>query len=216
MPRQILLRGPAIAIVVIMSEQRRRGGRADLAVPGDHRAPPRVCDWPGCRCAGDYRAPASRERLRAFRHFCLEHVREYNRSWDFFAGMSRSEIEGYLREDVTWHRPTWPMGSGRPYHGNGWRWQDPFEVFVNGSGTNGTHGASEWDRKGGGRLGKTERMLAVLDLSPEVTRVEIKARYKQLVKLHHPDLHGGDKKAEERLKLINEAYTYLRDSDLFA
>ena len=91
----------------------------------------------------------------------------------------------------------------------------PFEVLVNGSGTNGTHGASEWDRRGG-RPGKTERMLAVLDLSPDATRVEIKARYKQLVKLHHPDLHGGDKKAEERLKLINEAYTYLRDSDLFA
>jgi DnaJ-domain-containing protein 1 len=188
----------------------------ELEVPGDHRAPPQRCEWPGCRCAGDYRAPASRERLRAFRRFCLEHVREYNRSWDFFAGMSRSEIEGYLREDVTWHRPTWPMGTGQPYHGNGWRWQDPFEVFVNGSGTNGTHGASEWDRKGSGRLGRTERMLAVLDLSPEATRVEIKARYKQLVKLHHPDLHGGDKKAEERLKLINEAYTYLRDSDLFA
>ena len=59
-------------------------------------------------------------------------------------------------------------------------------------------------------------MLKVLDLPPEVTLKELKARYKQLVKRHHPDLHGGDKKAEERLKLINEAYTYLRDSDRFS
>ena len=58
-------------------------------------------------------------------------------------------------------------------------------------------------------------MLAVLDLPPDVTRKELKARYKQLVKRHHPDLHGGDKNAEERLKLINEAYTYLMDSDRF-
>ena len=63
---------------------------------------------------------------------------------------------------------------------------------------------------------KTERMLAVLDLPPDATVVELKARYKQLAKRHHPDLNGGDKKAEERLKLINEAYTYLRNSELFA
>jgi DnaJ-domain-containing protein 1 len=141
-------------------------------------------------------------------------VRAYNRDWDFFAGMSQPEIEAYLREDVTWHRPTWPLGNGGSAHPDAWRWQDPYELFINGAGTNGTHGASEWDRRPA-RLGRTERMLAVLDLPPEVTRQELKARYKQLVKRHHPDLHGGDKNAEERLKLINEAYTYLMDSDRF-
>ncbi len=173
------------------------------------------CDWPGCLCAGDYRAPRSRDRLRDFYHFCLEHVRAYNRAWDFFAGMSQTEIEAYQREDVTWHRPTWPMGNGRASRDEAWRWQDPYELFVNGGGTNGTHGASEWDRRQT-RMGKTERMLAVLDLTPDATRTDLKARYKQLVKLHHPDLHGGDKRAEERLKLINEAYTYLLDSERFA
>ncbi len=173
------------------------------------------CDWPGCPCAGDYRAPRSRDRLRDFYHFCLEHVRAYNRAWDFFAGMSQTEIEAYQREDVTWHRPTWPMGNGRASRDEAWRWQDPYELFVNGGGTNGTHGASEWDRRQT-RMGKTERMLAVLDLTPDATRTDLKARYKQLVKLHHPDLHGGDKRAEERLKLINEAYTYLLDSERFA
>jgi len=171
------------------------------------------CDWPGCACAGEYRAPKSRERLREFYHFCLEHVRAYNRAWDFFAGMSQAEIEAYLREDVTWHRPTWPMGTAPPRHPDGWRWQDPYEIFVNG-GADGQH--ARWQSQQPRLMSKTERMLAVLDLSPGVTRMELKARYKQLVKLHHPDLHGGDKRAEERLKLINEAYTYLLDSDLFA
>jgi DnaJ-domain-containing protein 1 len=194
----------------------QRCWRPELLDPAAFDTSPRIrCDWPGCPCAGDYRAPRSRDRLRDFYHFCLEHVRAYNRAWDFFAGMSQTEIEAYLREDVTWHRPTWPMGNGRTSRDEAWRWQDPYELFVNGGGTNGTHGASEWDRRHT-RMGKTERMLAVLDLTPDATRTDLKARYKQLVKLHHPDLHGGDKRAEERLKLINEAYTYLLDSERFA
>ena len=60
-----------------------------------------------------------------------------------------------------------------------------------------------------------KRLVALQDLPADATLQELKARYKQLAKRHHPDLHGGDKKAEERLKLINEAYTYLMDSERF-
>jgi len=196
-----------------MSE-RRPPREIELDPSGAGEAPRRLCDWPDCQLGGDFRAPKSRERLREYHHFCLEHVRAYNRAWDFFAGMSQAEIEAYLREDVTWHRPTWPLGSQRP-RATGWRWQDPYQIFLNGGGLNGAQGASEWDRKPGVN-GKTARMLAVLELAPGATRAELKARYKQLAKRHHPDLHGGDKRAEERLKLINEAYTYLLDSDHFA
>jgi len=198
-----------------MSSQRRHAADLGLELHGFRQHPRRLCDWPGCKLGGDYRAPKSREDLRAFFHFCLEHVRDYNRGWDFFSGMSQVEIEAYLREDVTWHRPTWPLGNGLSHKSEAWRWQDPFHLFTNGSGTHGTHGASEWDRRSA-RPNKTARMLAVLDLPPDVTTNELKARYKQLAKQHHPDLNGGDKKAEERLKLINEAYTYLRNSELFA
>ena len=140
-------------------------------------------------------------------------MRAYNLAWDFFAGMSQAEIEGYLREDVTWHRPTWPLGSQRQ-RAAGWRWQDPYHLFLNGDGLNGAPGARNGTVCPVGR--QAARMLAVLDLAPGATRAELKARYKQLAKRHHPDLHGGDKRAEERLKLINEAYTYLLDSDHFA
>ena len=40
---------------------------------------------------------------------------------------------------------------------------------------------------------------------------DVKARYIELVKRFHPDTNGGDKTAEERLKLINEAYTTLKN-----
>jgi len=199
-----------------MSEPRHQRRAQALRLPEFERRAGRVCDWPDCDAVGEYRAPRDRHRLRDFFHFCLDHVRAYNQGWDFFSGMTRCEIEAYLREDVTWHRPTWPLGTAEP-RGEGWRWQDPYGVFMNGSGTNGTHGASEWDGSARRRPeGKTERMLRVLDLSAEATRADLKARYKQLVKRHHPDLHGGDRKAEERLKLINEAYTYLLDREQFA
>ena len=51
-----------------------------------------------------------------------------------------------------------------------------------------------------------ERALLVLDLRPPVTIAIVKTRYKELVKLHHPDATGGDKASEERFKQISEAY----------
>jgi curved DNA-binding protein CbpA len=45
-----------------------------------------------------------------------------------------------------------------------------------------------------------------------VTFPEIKARYKQLAKRLHPDANGGDTRAEEQLKKVNEAYATLKKS----
>jgi len=51
-----------------------------------------------------------------------------------------------------------------------------------------------------------KRALRLLGLEFPVPKEEVKARYKVLVKRHHPDRHGGDKGSEEMLKKINEAY----------
>jgi DnaJ-domain-containing protein 1 len=58
----------------------------------------------------------------------------------------------------------------------------------------------------------TEQALAVFDIEPPFTPLRLKSRYKVLVKLHHPDAHGGDKAAEEKLKIINQAYATLKAS----
>lgn len=206
-----------VAIVTAMHGQRRRRQQQQHIEldPRGPEPPRRPCAWPACEAEGAFRAPRSRDELRSFHWFCLEHVRAYNRSWDFFSGMSRQEIEAYLREDVTWHRPTW--GFGVAHHvAAGWRWQDPFGAFTDSdSGLNGARARSEADRRRCGPASRAERMLAVLGLEPGTTRAELRQRYRQLAKRHHPDLHGGDKRAEERLKRINEAYTYLIDSGLF-
>ncbi len=164
----------------------------------------RCCAWPGCGECGLYRAPLARDRLREFQFFCLDHVREFNRQWNFFAGMSASEIEAHQRADVTWHRPSWRFGTSA---GSDPPWRDVFGLFGEEAAQPGRPARPAT---------KVERMMAVLALEVGFTLDELKARFKALVKQHHPDLHGGDKAAEERLKLIIEAYTYLREQHLAA
>jgi hypothetical protein len=167
--------------------------------------PPRCCAWPGCAAEGAYRAPLARDRLREYQFLCLEHVREFNRSWDYFAGMSAAEIEAHNRSDVTWNRPSWRFGTAASFDP---KWCDAFGLF----GDAATHQPKPAARP----LTKAGRMMALLELEDGFTLAELKSRFKTLAKRHHPDLNGGDKGAEERLRLIIEAYTYLRQQHLYA
>jgi hypothetical protein len=174
----------------------------------DHGGAHRSCAWPGCDAEAPYRAPKSRDCLREYQWFCLEHVREFNRGWNYFAGMSTEQIDAHRRADTTWHRPTWRFGTGV---GLGEGWDDIFGLFTDGARAERRHQAPLSRPRS-----KAEEMMARLDLDEGFTLLELKARYKRLAKQHHPDLHGGDKAAEERLKLINEAYTYLKEQRLYA
>lgn len=189
-----------------MQRSRARILQSDYDIP-----PPRTrgCDFPGCSCEGLHRAPKARDRLTDYYWFCLDHVREYNRAWDFYAGMSPDQIEAELRRDSTWQRPTWPMGF--------WTAQEKFlrDRVTRGFGFEfgheaGTGPAEErGDRRPAARTEEEEALLT-LDLAPPVDFARIKARYRELVKRHHPDANGGDREAEERLKHINRAYNTLK------
>lgn len=184
-------------------EQERREA---LRLKSHERAGPcRLCAWPGCDAEASYRAPKSRDSLREFQWFCLEHVREFNRGWNYFAGMSPEQIDAHRRADTTWHRPSWRFGVGA---GFGQDWDD---MFGGEAGERSRHQPPPNRPRS-----KAEEMMARLDLDQGFTLDELKRRYKRLAKQHHPDLHGGDKAAEERLKLINEAYTYLKEQRLYA
>ncbi len=177
-----------------------------------------VCDWPGCRAGGLHRAPRSRQQMRAYHWFCLEHVRIFNKSWNYYRGMNEAEVEASIRSDTIWNRPSWPLGSlggafahraraERPGPGgkkNHWfgrdsdTLRDPFGFWGR---------DDPPDRTGDQRRAPAEeRALRILDLKFPVTVAEVKARYKILVKRYHPDVNRGDKTAEERLKHINQAY----------
>ncbi|MBR1497395.1 MAG: molecular chaperone DnaJ [Oscillospiraceae bacterium] len=53
----------------------------------------------------------------------------------------------------------------------------------------------------------------VLGLSKGAGDDDIKKAYRKLAKQYHPDLHPGDKAAEEKFKELNEAYEVLSDPD---
>ncbi len=167
----------------------------------------RLCEVLGCNRPADHRAPRAPNDLRSYRWFCLDHARDYNRSWNFFAGWSQGDIERFQRDDVTGHRPTWPIGrtsdgSLREDLDAAFRtfrreWRGPDE-------------AREERRAAAVDAGGARRAaLAVLDLAPPFDLEALKRRYKALVKRHHPDANGGSRESEELLKRINHAYNYL-------
>jgi hypothetical protein len=178
--------------------------RVDEAAGG----PERVCDFAGCKVAGEHRAPKSKTNLDEFYWFCLEHVAAYNRSWDYFTGMDQDEIEKFRTEAVTGHRPTWKLGERGHKALMGGRVRDHHNLFEE---PGGRPGGSNFKAK---PTKEQRQHLAQLDLDETATLQDIKMRYKQLVKRFHPDANGGDKRAEERFKSINEAYSNLMSSGL--
>jgi hypothetical protein len=174
--------------------------------------PARLCDHPGCEAGGEFRAPRSRLELDNYFWFCLDHVRAYNTAWNYYAGMSEREIEDEIRRDTVWQRPSWKLGQR---HGPAYehRVRDPFDLYSNKDGKPGAGQRNGRAHDASSRVASArEQALAVFDLEPPFTQLSLKARYKVLVKMHHPDAHGGDKAAEEKLKIINQAYTTLKAS----
>src|SRR6201995_3245372 len=163
----------------------------------------RVCEAPGCRLHGEFKPPFARDRLDQHRWFCLEHVREYNKKWDYFAGLDADAIEQHIRADTTWRRPVWPLGGRRS---GGPHLHDPLGL-ADDAGL-GEKPAPKTD--GSEQLPPAERdAMAGLELSWPLTQAHVKSRYKDLVKRHHPGANGGSREAEEKFKEINAAYSTL-------
>ncbi len=190
-----------------MTQRTNRGPGRARAYDPDPAAPGRCCDIPGCPNIGEYRAPKSRDALREYFWFCLDHVRAYNASWDFYKGMSPGQIEAHMRDDTGWQRPTWPLGR----LGGGM----PEEDFIHdrmdilgAAGMRQGRGANGSDPKR--PPADLRQPLDALGLGWPVSLDEVKSRYKELAKRHHPDANGGDRAAEERFKSINMAYAQVR------
>ncbi|WFU40849.1 DnaJ domain-containing protein [Bradyrhizobium sp. CB82] len=174
------------------------------------------CEWTGCQNKGSHRAPKGRENSREYWHFCLDHVREYNQNYNFFSGMNADAVARYQKDALTGHRPTWKMGAnGGVKKGTEAEIDgafDPFSMFSE------INGRANW-RRGPEAQPKAEtrkvmnaerKALQVMGLGPNATLADVKAKYKALVKQHHPDANGGDRSTEDRLIEIIKAYNYLK------
>jgi hypothetical protein len=168
-----------------------------------------VCHHPECGLAGEFRAPRSRTELTNFYWFCLEHVREYNAAWNYYADMDDAAVEAEIRKDIVWQRPTWPLGT-RP-GANGQQFHDPLSLL--GEGAMDPRSAREAEVQMQNLTSQEREAMSVLGLVAPITKADIKQQYKLLAKTLHPDANGGDKRAEDRLKSVNHAYTTLKDSE---
>jgi len=190
-----------------MSDQRRQFSPKSSGKKNAPRTDWRPCDHSGCREYGDYRAPKSRETLSDYYWFCLDHVRAYNSSWDYYAGLGADQIEAMVRQDTTWQRPTWPLGKrmSGSHRFDPSRVRDGFGVFDENFGESAKPAAPA---ASAAEMSALKEMNLTYPLTVDVLR----ARYKELCKLHHPDANGGDKQAEERFKRIGQAYKTLMES----
>lgn len=184
----------------------RRSPRSRAYAP-DPGAPGCPCDMPSCGAPGQYRAPRSRQTLNEYWWFCLEHVRAYNASWDFYKGMSPAQIELQLRADTSWQRPTWPLGHLGATVLNEETLRDPLNLL---SSLRAGQGHKSRQQASVQAPAEMREPLSTLGLEWPLTMDKLKTRYHELAKRHHPDANNGDRAAEERLKTINLAYATVR------
>lgn len=177
------------------------------------------CAAPGCAASGEFRAPpaagaAPRDEPPAYRWLCLEHVREFNATYNFFAGMSADEISRAQRPFAGWERET------RAFAANGADRPPPWADFSDPLDAIGarfrTRMAEERGRRDGKPLSSADRhALKVLGLDTDADRRALRARYSDLVRQYHPDRNGGDRSFEARLQTVIAAYQALRKSPAF-
>ena len=180
----------------------------------------RACDHEGCRRAATAKAPKGRGLEGEFYNFCAPHAAEYNKSWNFFAGMNEAEAAQWRDDARTGHRPTWAMRASNKSREaanaaarNGESFVDPLGVLAAARRRAEQAKVAESARP----LGKLER-VALIDLDLDaVTPHEpaaIRARYHELLKRLHPDANGGDRSTEDKLARVIKAFKTLKAAKL--
>ena len=165
-----------------------------------------ICEWDNCKKVGKFKAPPERDNSKNFKWLCEEHIKLFNKSWNYFDGMSQNEIEDFLKSDLTWHRPTQKFGSSDNFFNILWNnaLSDKFKIFKeNEDKSIHIHNYKKLCEKD-----KDAFKIMGLEFSADWTTIQKK--FKSLVKKFHPDKHSGDKQYEDKLKKITLAYSHLK------
>jgi hypothetical protein len=171
------------------------------------------CAVPGCKGRGEYRAPvqpANFDGPGAYRLLCLEHVREHNTKYNYFAGMSAEEISDAQSPLAGWERPS------RRFAHNG---ADPMPAWADFADPLEAIAASfrRADRGPPQRFTKEERRaLSVLGLGEDAELHSVRRNYSRLVRRYHPDRNGGDRSHEAMLAKVIDAWQLLKKAKAFA
>ena len=133
---------------------------------------------------------------------CLEHVKEFNKNWNYFPGMNDEQVINFLKSDMTWHKPTQSFSSSDNFFKILWNNTLKDELDKEKFKTSFNHASIKFDHK-------DIKAFGILGIS--VVRLVKFRKFKMLVKKFHPDM-VSDKKFEEKLKLITLAYTQLKNT----
>ena len=162
-----------------------------------------ICDWENCNEIGNYKAPVEKDNSRKFRLLCLEHIKIFNKKWNYFSNMNDQEVEYFIKSDLTWHKPTKVFGSSENFFRILWdnALEDKLNIFQ----------SSNYKEYKKSKLSSKDRdALEILELKYDVKWEEIHKKFKILVKKYHPDKNFGSKQHEDKLKKITLAYSQLK------
>ena len=162
-----------------------------------------ICDWDNCKKPGLYKAPIERDNSKKYRLLCLEHIKIFNKSWNYFENMTNQEIEYFIKSDLTWHKSTKNFGSSENFFNILWNnaLDDKINIFK-------TSNYKDFKKA---KISQTDRdALQTMELNEDVKWQKIQSKFKELVKKYHPDKNHGNKKFEEKLKKITLAYSQLK------
>ena len=162
-----------------------------------------ICEWRNCKEFGKFKAPAEKDNSKKFKLLCEEHIKIFNKSWDYFDGMSDDEVLNFLKSDITWHRPTQKFGSPDNFFNILWNnaLNDKFKIFNE-------NGSSHINKNKLCKEDKDAFNIMGLDFNADIK--DLHKKFKILVKKFHPDKHSGNKVYEDKLKKITMAYSHLK------
>ncbi len=167
-----------------------------------------ICEYEGCTKPATHRAPKNRN-LNEHYHFCLEHVTQYNKNWNFYQDLSPEEIEQHIKNDTTWQRPTWKLGESMKHNHAQSVIKDSLDMLSSfGMGMDGKHNPPAQSLPINDELAAAIKFLQV-QLPLDITI--IKKQYKILAKKYHPDTNKNNENAESQFKELHKHYKYLID-----
>ncbi len=159
----------------------------------------RSCYNPDCKELGIYPAPKSKENLREYLYFCINCIREFNKSWNYFEGLNEQELEIEIRKSTTWNRPSWKFGTKNLNYD----FEKAFRQFNEQKKLDENKNVSK----------KIKDAFNLLDLDLNSTPDEIKRRYKNLAKKWHPDVQQNETNHNKNKFIdITNAYKTILDS----
>jgi len=162
------------------------------------------CMEESCNKSGEFKAPKNKEELRNYIWFCLDHIRIYNKEWNFYSGVEGEELNQKIKNGMTWERPSWKFGLNSFTNINLQKNIDDIFGFYKNSAFSENNKTDKDPEK--------DNAWKIFGIPNTSTKEQIKKRYNQLAKKFHPDHNKNNPKAEEFFKEINLAYSILSNS----